>query len=262
LDALKKNAQGDVAETANLFLKSLSINTFLGKSEARSQFANFVTNIAVASNKLDDNQKSQLLVRAVKEIEQDRAENTLDPRPSIYLGIIYSKIGQIDKAIENYQDALKFSPQKQDILFSLADSYMAKEDYVSALSVLEKAYNSDPEFYTAKVYLAGMYVMNGRQDKADEILLKGFGAVDVADEFLVKVYYKSKNYPRLIGVWQAYVDGNKDNIDYRKSLAGAYLVNGQKEEAIRVLEEAAVIDPSFEKSAKDYIDQIRSGSMK
>ncbi|MEK7478395.1 MAG: O-antigen ligase family protein [Patescibacteria group bacterium] len=264
LDALKKNAQGDVAETANLFLKSLSVNTFLGKSEVRSQFANFVTNTAITSNKLDDNQKNQILVRAVNEIEQDRTENPLDPRPSIYLGIIYSKINQTDKAIENYQDALKFSPQKQDILFSLADSYMAKGDYKSALSILEKAYYGDPEFYTAKVYLAGIYVMNDRQDKADEILLKGFGTVNVADEFLVKVYYKSKNYPRLISAWQAYVDadGNKNNISYRKSLAGAYLLNNQNEKAIKVLEEAIVIDPSFEKEAKDYIEQIRSGKMK
>lgn len=260
LDALKKNAEGNAAETANLFLKSLSVNAFLGKSEIRSQFANFVAGSAISSKKLSDDQKSQLLVAAINEIEQDRAENSLDPRPSIYLGIIYSKIGQIDKAIENYSEALKISPQKQDILFSLADSYIAKEDYGSAFDILEKAYNEDPKYPTARIYLAGISIMTGQQDKADALLLEGFGTTNVADEFLVKVYYKSKNYSRLIGAWQAYVNNDKNNISYRKSLAGAYLLNGQTQEAVRVLEEAIVIAPSFEAEAKEYIDQIRSGS--
>jgi O-antigen ligase/Tfp pilus assembly protein PilF len=262
LDALKKNASGDVAEAANLYLKSLSVNTDLGKSEIRSQFANFVTNTVSVSDKLSDDQKNQLLVMAIKEIEQDRSENPLDPRPSIYLGIIYSKIDQTDKAIENYNSALKISPQKQDILFSLADSYMAKDDYTSALSVLEKAYNEDHEYSTARVYLAGVYIMTGQQGQADKLLMEWFGTVNVADDFLAKVYYKSKNYPRLISTWQTYVDTNKNNVGYRKSLAAAYLLNGQNGEAIRVLEEAIAIDPSFEKEAQEYITQIRSGNMK
>lgn len=259
LDALKTNAGGDVAGTADLFLKSLSVNTPLGKSEARSQFANFVTNAALDSDKLNDDQKSQLLVKAIGEVEQDRAENPLDPRPSIYLGIIYSKINQADKAIEAYGDALKISPQKQDILFSLADSYMAKDDYKTALSILEKAYNEAPEYTLARIYLAGIYITSGQQDKADALLVEGFGTANVANDFLVQVYYKAKNYPRLVATWQAYVNKDETSISYRRSLAGAYLLNGQKEEAIRVLEEAAAMSPSFEKEAKDYIEQIRSG---
>ncbi|MBU4348447.1 O-antigen ligase family protein [Patescibacteria group bacterium] len=257
LGALKENAGGDVVETANLFSKSLSINTFLGKSEARSQFANFAVGSALLSNQLNDEQKSQLLVEAIAEIEQDKNENLLDPRPSIYLGIIYSKINQIDKAIEAYENALKISPRKQDILFSLADCYMAKDDYKQALLILKKAYEEDPEFTVARIYLAGMYIMNNQQDKADELLLEGFGAVNVADEFLVKVYYKSKNYLRLIDTWQAYVNKDENNINYRKSLAETYLLVSQPDKAIEELEKIIEINPLVEEEVREYIRQIK-----
>lgn len=262
LDALTAAARGNITNASELFSKSLATNTFVGKSEIRAQFISFATENVLPSSELDDNAKSQILFNSVKEMDQDRIENVLDPRPPVYLGIIYNTIKQYDKAIESYNEALKLSPKKQDILFVLADTYINKGEYQNAISALEQAFNEAPEYKTARVYLAGAYILNGQQTKADALLMEGFGKTNVPEDFLAKVYYRAKDYSRLIGIRQAFVESDPKNTSYLKSLAGAYLLVGQQQEAINALEKAISIQPSFEQEGRSYIDQIRAGTLK
>jgi len=74
------------------------------------------------------------------------------------LGIIYMKNAMPVQAIEILEKASQLKPQDPDILFVLAESYAAAENYKKAKDILEKAVGLNPEFaegyYNLAVVLA------------------------------------------------------------------------------------------------------------
>jgi tetratricopeptide (TPR) repeat protein len=185
-------------------------------------------------------------------------ENNLDPRAYLFLGMVYGRVGLNDQAIQVLNKALELSPEKQQIYFELADAHLKKEDYAGAVRILEKTFNAEPRFRLARMNLAAAYILNGEQGKADQLLLEEFGTVNVADQILTQAYSAVQDYGRLRGIWQAFVDQDPFNTQYRVSLAGAHLLLGMKEEAISQLEEAIRLDPSFKAQGEAYIQQIRN----
>ena len=106
------------------------------------------------------------------------------------------------------------------------------------------------------VNLAAVYILNNEQDKADQVLIKSFGEVEVPDMILVQVYSRVKNYKRLAGIWRALVKKSPNNLEFRKNLSGAQLLANQKIAAIRTLEEAIKDFPEFKEEGEKLIKEI------
>lgn len=257
LNALKLQGSAATIQSANQsYEKAMTYNT-LGNQEIREQFARFAISIG-GSTQFDASFRDQVLRRAIAEAERGVMENNLDPRAYLFLGMVYSRVGLNDQAIAVLNEALKLSPKKQQIYFELADAHLKKDDYAGAIAALEKTFNDEPRFRLARMNLAAAYILGGEQAKADQLLLEEFGTVNVADQILTQAYSAIQNYERLRGIWQAFVDQDPLNTQYRVSLAGAHLLLGMKEEAIRQLEEAIRLDPSFKAQGEAYIQQIRN----
>lgn len=257
LNALKLQGAAATIESANQsYEKAMSYNT-LGNQEIREQFARFAISIG-GSSQFDANFRDQVLRRAIAEAEQGVVENNLDPRAYLFLGMVYSRVGLNDQAIAVLNKALELSPKKQQIYFELADAHLKKEDYAGAIAVLEKTFNDEPRFRMARMNLAAAYILGGEQAKADQLLLEEFGTVNVADDILVQAYSAVQDYGRLLGAWQAFVERDPRNAQYRVSLAGAYMLLGARAEAISQLEEAIRLDPGFKAQGDAYIQQIRN----
>lgn len=256
LNALKiQNA--NPAEAFNNFDQALN-SGYLGRQETREQLNRFALAVGGANN-LSADFKDKVLRRAVEENQIGISENPFDPRPYIIAGGLYNRIGMPDQALKILELALKLSPNKQQIYFEVADTYLQKKDYNNAIAVLEKTFNLDKNYSSARLNLAAAYILGGQQLKADQVLTEGFGTVNVADKILISAYSQAKNYPRLIAVWEAFVKNNPTNLEYWKSLTGAYMLAGDKANAVRVLQEAANAFPEFQSDSAEYIRQIQSG---
>ncbi len=215
LNAMKIQGQ-DIQGAFEKYDKALSYNT-LGNQEIREQFIHYVLAVGGISQ-LDAGFRDTIIRRAIQEAEKGIQENPLDPRPYLYLGVIYSRIGLLDDALRVMGKALELSPQKQQISFELADIYIQKGDYKSAISVLKTALDAAPDNSFARTNLVAVYILSGQQEEADRLLIEAFGTVDVAENILVQVYSRTKNYERLARIWQAFLKAEPDNPQYKQNL--------------------------------------------
>lgn len=256
LNALKVQNTSDFEGAYRSYEKALSYNT-LGTQETREQLARF--SIAVGGlPQVDAAFKDTILRRTLLEVEKGVRENEFDPRAYLFAGMVYGRVGLNDQAIAILHEALKLSPRKQQIYFELADAYLKKGDNAEAVRALEKTFNDAPGFEMARINLAAAYIINNEQEKADRLLMEYYKTVNVGDEILVQAYSAVKNYPRLLGIWQALAAKDPSNTRTRVSVAGAYLLTGQKDAAIRELEAAIELNPNFKSEGEAYIAQIRN----
>ncbi|MDP3999589.1 MAG: O-antigen ligase family protein [bacterium] len=239
------------------YQKALAYNTF-GNVEIREQFVRFAID-AGGSPKVDADLKDQILRSAITESQKSVLENPADPRSYLFLGTIYSRVGLLDDAIKIFNQAAELSPKKQQIYFEIADVYIKKGDYASAIQILEKTLDYDRSYRQARMNLVLVYILNNQQAEADRLLIEEFGTVDAPDVLLVQIYSKVKNYPRLISVWKALVRYSPETIDYRVNLAGAYMLAGQPQQAILIIEEAIQMNPAFTQDGLKLIQQIKAG---
>ncbi|OHA13806.1 MAG: hypothetical protein A2909_00790 [Candidatus Tagabacteria bacterium RIFCSPLOWO2_01_FULL_39_11] len=237
------------------FNKALSYNT-LGNQEIREQLIRFTIGTG-GLPELAPDFRDKMLRKAIEEAQKSVIENALDPRPHLFLGTIYNKVGLSDLALEVFKKASDLSPQKQQIYFEIADVYFQKGDYQNAVLVLEKSFELDSEFNNGRINLAAAYILNNQQAEAEKLLLEGFGTIDVADQILVQVYSQVQNYKRLAGVWKAFVKLEPRNLEYRKSLSGAYLLAKEKIAARETLEQAIKDFPEFKEEGEKLIKEIK-----
>lgn len=258
LNAMQIQSQSqDYKSAFESYKKALSYNTY-GSGEIREQLTKFAIGVGSMSE-LDSSFKDEVLRRAILEDQEAVKENSLDPRSYLFLGIIYGRVGLLDDAINVMNEALKLSPKKQQIYFELADLYIQKKDYGKAVEISKTAYDLGQGYEAARINLVAAYILADKQNEADVILLKNYKTVDVPQTVLTQVYSLKKNYSRLIGIWQALVKSNPQNLEYRKGLAGAYLTVGRNMDAVSALQEAINAVPSFKTEGESYISQILTG---
>ena len=73
---------------------------------------------------------------------------TLNPDDSdlfMTRGYIYSQMGESDKAIENFKQALRVSENKEDVYTSLGSEFINQNDFENALIYLKKGFELNPE---------------------------------------------------------------------------------------------------------------------
>lgn len=83
---------------------------------------------------------------AIKHFKQ--AVRHSSPKYSIYyfnLGVAHSNLGEHDKAIENYEEALNLDPDDYKTLAGLGDSKVRKKQYEDAIKHFDKAISLNPE---------------------------------------------------------------------------------------------------------------------
>ncbi len=254
LNALRYQSS-DARQGFDDYQKALSYG-YLGKMEIREQLTRFALEAGGSPNVPADF-KDKVIRAALVELDANIKENPGDPRPYLFLGGLYGRIGLSDYALSAFQEALKLSPKKQQIYFEIGDVYLQKGDYKNAVAILEEAFNLDTSFHSAAVNLSTAHILNGNQEKADQILTKSFGRVEVPDMILVQVYSQVKKYDRLAGIWRAFVKQTPDNFQYRQSLAGAYLLAGDNAMAVKVLTDAKKDFPAFGAEIDNLIKQAR-----
>jgi len=131
----------------------------------------------------------------------------------ICLGNVFNGTGHYDKAIPEFQLALKSEPGSENALRGLADAYTNLGNISAAESIYKQAIALRPNYWRVYAWLGGFYFGQDRY-------------ADAAQEFLKATQLAPNNY-------LGYVN-----------LAGAYILEGRYQDAIEASQHSIALRPS------------------
>ncbi|MBU3968882.1 O-antigen ligase family protein [Patescibacteria group bacterium] len=254
INALKN--RGNLELSLENFNKAFSYG-YLGKSEAREQIVQISSSLADVNMDLDMKQKFFDL--ASSEMTKQIQEDPENARYEVFLGTFFNRYRLYDNATIHFERALELSPNKQSTMFELGASYLNKGEKEKALDLFKKAFESDESYLDArKIYAVGA-IYNRKDKLVEDLLIPEFGTILVPDDFIIKAYFDTNQFDKVIQIEKEGLKKDPTNIQGRLYLISSYLKQGRKTEAIKEVKEAIKAIPSFEKQGEQIIKEIESG---
>jgi tetratricopeptide (TPR) repeat protein len=96
-------------------------------------------------------------------------ENDLGEK-NYYLGVTYANLKEKDKSERHLKEALRINNEHLGAYLTLSEMYSLNKRFDEAHSLLEKAYELDPENFNVLTYLAGLEMYLKNYDKAITLL--------------------------------------------------------------------------------------------
>ncbi|MDD4141506.1 MAG: tetratricopeptide repeat protein [Bacteroidales bacterium] len=222
---------GKQAEAIDAYLYSIAIN---------SESASTYFNLGNVYSQSDD------YLRAIqsyeKSLQYDGDEKYLT---HYYLGECYSIIGKYDRAIENYKNCIKIRPDFSDAYCELAKEYLAAEDYILALSWVDKALELDEhnsDYFKTKAMI--LYETD-RGEEAEKAFLAGLAENNLNIECsvnLAALYLDMGQPDKAIPLLRFQAATLKDEPVLQVTLSVCYFYAGQQQEAYVRLHSAVEMD--------------------
>ena len=180
-------------------------------------------------------------------------------RAKAFLATIYGQAGRSADAINVINEALAVSDKRQQFYFVAAEAYLKANQSDQAVAALRQAYALAPEYPDAVVNLSTVLIITGKEDEAEALVLKTFGAKYIPDDRFAQAYVQAGHLEKAAKVLE--VKTNSSSQDYlgRAQLGLLYARLGRVQDAIAKIEEAIQIQPQFKTQGEQLIEQIRSG---
>ncbi len=141
------------------------------------------------------------------------------------LGDMYARHNDLDKAIEEFEIAIKLKPGYADAYHNLANIYLRKEEMDKAIAGYEKALELNPNIWQSHQNLAAIYFNQNNPEEAEKHL-------------------------------RAALEINPKETSLYPDLAIILFRKGQKQASLDLLNQALQIDPDNQK-ARDLFIQIK-----
>lgn len=221
----------------------------------------------------------QGIISAFEEVQARRPNDVFILRT---LGHIYARMGDDQKAIASYEQAIEMDDNTAQTALALADIYLRLKDYGKAESAYQRVLENDPENVQAHSNLGYVYVQLGRLDDAiqeniqvlqlapddyishrnlvllyrdsgrlDEAIQQAERMVEVTPEnelgtayLLLGSLYEAAGQPtQAIGAYQQAVAVAPDLHQAQVALGNLYLQQGKPEDALQSFETLAQLAP-------------------
>ena len=257
IGAFKESATRNFESALKSFQKSISYGSF-GSTEAREHLVNFAMNI-VQQPKIKKDIKIKVFEYASSEMKKQITQSPGDIRYMVFLGALYNKGGEYDKAINILEKAIELSPKKQQLYFELGTSYLNKGDYKKAVKILRTAFELEKSFDGARKIYALSLIYDGENNLAENVLKEKFGVDVIPDQRFINAYVRTGDFKMVARIWEKFIEKSPSNAQYRVRLAATYIKIGKREEAIKQLQKAIELKPDFKKQGEYYINEIRAG---
>ncbi len=264
------NAQGqvvskDASTTLKQFQVALGPGVWpggpLGQQEVTEQLLQYASN-EPADTSVDPSTLQTVFSTAQGALQALMTQRPHDARIELFGGAFYDSYSQFPQALQVLQQALADSPQKQQIMFEVGVTYLNGGDTTDALPILKAAFEEAPGYENARVFYASALYYAGQSAAADQLLIQGFGTVLVDNQQLMQVYVNTKQYSRLVGIWQNRVKADPTNAQDYVGLASAYWAESDKADTIANLQKAETLDPTLATQIDSLIAQINNGTLK
>ncbi len=256
IDALKPQV-GGLAENLKAYERALARDS-LARQEIAEQIAQTASSV-IGSPQAPQELKNGFTSLAVVALENQIAKVPNDARHRFFLGMFLDRFGRFAEALPTLEAAHALSPQKQTIAFELANAYLGTGRGADALVLLKEAFESAPDFISARIIYAVVAISQKQFQLADELLTPLSGTPEAFDDRIIRAYYEARQYPKVLALWENRVKETPENPQFRISLAAAYFLNGNKARAIEVLQDVLKLKPEAKAEIEKYIADIRAG---
>ena len=259
IKALVKSRSQNFSEGLDLFKKALAYNAY-SKLEIREQLAQIASELASNQN-IDLQAKQQFFDTAKDEMLKQIEKDPENARYEVFAGALYNRYKMYDEAIRHLEKSLQLSPNKQSIMFELGTSYLNKGRDKDALEILKKAFDGDQTYIDARIIYAIAAIYSGENKLAEGLLVPVWGTALVHDDRIVKAYFDTGQFDKVIQISKERIEKEPNNIQFRVALALAYVKSGMKNEAIGEIRQAMVLNPSFKSDGEKIIKGIEEGNI-
>jgi tetratricopeptide (TPR) repeat protein len=171
--------------------------------------------------------------------------------PHYNLGNAYLSQGQLDKAIAEYQAALRLKPDYAVAHFNLAKAYASQGQLDGAIAEYQAVLRLKPDFVQAHFNLGNAYVSKGQLDRAiaEYQTVLRLKPDFVEAHFNLGIAYVSKGQlDRAIAEYQTALRLKPDFAEAHNNLALAYTSQGQLDRAIAEFQAALRLKPEHLKA--------------
>ncbi|MCO4795604.1 MAG: hypothetical protein KC493_17935 [Bacteriovoracaceae bacterium] len=230
--------------------------------------------------------KFKNVIVLLKDIEDSFLKN-------YYAGFCYSKLGQRESAINEFEKAYSMNSESKEVVIFLANLYEGKGDVNKAISYLQRIHNhwgSDLSlslhlvrlYESQKKYeealkvareiehdyshnkeivdlVAGLYMKSGEYKKSLQKYLKSINIQknDIHSYFMAELLYlKNKNRDKAIGILEKARTHFPQNTNLLNTLSSLYLEDAKYKKSITVAKESYSIDSN--QDSKALIERIEN----
>ncbi len=256
ISALQAQQKG-VMENLALYKKAFAVQT-IGSQEVAEQAMQTAMS-AVNTAGVTADQKKEFIDFAVLAMNREMARAPKDTRLRMFIGGFYNRLGRSEDALAELEKAHMLSPTKQTVAFELASTYLNAGKTTEALALLKKAFESAPDFSSARIVYAVSAIYAKEYALANTLFASTTDMSLLADERLVRAYYEAKQFDKVISLLKLRLESDPKNPQTHVSLAAAHFSNGNREEAIKELQKTIELNPDFKAQGQHYIDEIKAG---
>lgn len=255
LEVLKLNNEGKV-ETIETYAKPLSGG--MGFSESLEHLSQTAISFSANPN-VSVELKQQLFDTVDKSFLKFIKRVPEDTRYRLFYGIFLSRFGWYGRAVEQLEEAKKYSPNKQQVYFELVNNLLLDNRPAEALEAAKTAYELEPSYEEAKFVYGLTAIAAGNQTLSQEILGGISQSKIILDDRYLNILLGLKQYEKIIEVVKKRIEIDPANLQHRITLTAAYLEAGRREEAVQTLEEIIRLKPDFKEQGEYYINEIKAG---
>ncbi|MCS6958596.1 MAG: tetratricopeptide repeat protein [Pseudanabaenaceae cyanobacterium SKYGB_i_bin29] len=181
-------------------------------------------------------------------IECFRRALEIKPTPEVHnnLGNAYQKLGDNEKAIEQYRLAISYGKKDPKHYFNLGNALKAINDWEGALENFQQAIEIKPDYARAYDGIGLVYSAQGKLEEAIENYRKAI-AIDPNNSnyhlHLGNAYARKKDYESAQIELNRALELNENCVEALRSLAGIAIEHKQGETAVKILRRALELTP-------------------
>jgi Tfp pilus assembly protein PilF len=200
---------------ANLFVKALSVNSYMANQEIREQVYSCANN--VLRGNYPNVTQTAFLELANAAVEDQITATPKDARAYMLGGAYMNSIGQFTKAQSLLEKGELLSPGKQSLILELANSYINQGKNSEAEQIIKSAYLSAPENTGVKNAYVTVLVLEGKEAQA-RAEFKDQPELFTTD-IMVRAFAQRKEYSKSIAILKDIIKKDTTNIQNRAYLA-------------------------------------------
>jgi tetratricopeptide (TPR) repeat protein len=169
----------------------------------------------------------------------------------------YASMGDFNKAIIQYRNALRIDPTSADIHYKLGQAFFQDGQFQESYRELLEAGRLNPEHVPTQLALAGLYVLAGRgktdpseaERNFDEAIRTARSILDKhpdemeAELFLASAYAGKNDFPHAVAILQQVIATHADYVPAYLELGMMYAAQRKMDDAKAQFEKALALNP-------------------
>lgn len=179
-------------------------------------------------------------------------------RPYSFLGRELMKMGEVDRAIFNFNKVLKYDPKHLFVIDTIGLAYLQKGDTERAIEYFSKAISIQPDFVKSLTNLGFAYYQKGDYERSLEYSRRAVKAKPdhfIALDNLGTLYYRQGDIQSALTYYKTALKYRPDYIKSLLNLGDLYVRLGKFDHATALYKRALNTDPENRK-AREQLQRI------